>query len=138
MQVEMSLAELLINAIAHGKVPGVQFKRGWGDDKATFAGLQAVIGDRLDGARRVAVREAFRELYESSRPFQLKARVAKLEDDVLRAFLAAVHEGRPCPFCDAVTSNVWPWATHLSACVVEGIEGQAPAEIRSTPEGENR
>lgn len=27
MQVEMSLAEMLINAIAHGKVPGVQFKQ---------------------------------------------------------------------------------------------------------------
>lgn len=78
MQVEMSLAELLINAIAHGKVPGVQFKRGWSDDRAAFDGLKAVIGSRLDGARRVAVESELRRLHDESPPFKLRTALRNL------------------------------------------------------------
>lgn len=79
MQVEMSLAEMLINAIAYGKVPGVQFKRGWSDDRATFDGLKAVIGSRLDGARSVAVEEALHKLRDEHPHFKSAARLKVLE-----------------------------------------------------------
>lgn len=72
MQVEMSLAELLINAIAHGRIPGVQFKRGWASDRQTFDGLQAVIADRLDGARRVAVEQALHKLQDEHPTFKMR------------------------------------------------------------------
>ena len=64
MEVEMSLAEMLINAIAGGLVPGVQFKRGWSSDKATFDGLNKVIASRLDSARRIAISDAMRAATE--------------------------------------------------------------------------
>lgn len=78
MQVEMSLEELLINAIAQGRVPGVQFKRGWSDDKATFDGLRAVIGDRLDNARRVAIESALHELHDSHPPFKMRSALGQI------------------------------------------------------------
>jgi len=47
MQIELSLEEMLINAISSGRVAGVQFKRGWSDESATFASLRAVIDRRI-------------------------------------------------------------------------------------------
>lgn len=97
MQVELSLAELLINAIAHGRVPGVQFKRGWSDERATFTGLQAVIGDRLDGARRVAIEQALEEARKGQSVFKLRAENERLQKRVeqLEAELdAATTRGR--------------------------------------------
>src|SRR5262245_1011521 len=78
MEVEMSLGELLINAIANGRIPGVQFKRGWSDERATSAGLAAVIESRLEGARRVAIQEALRQLRDEHPLFQLKTQHTKL------------------------------------------------------------
>lgn len=78
MQVEMSLAELLINAISQGRVPGVQFKRGWSNDKATFDGLNEVIKDRLDGARRVAVQEALHKARDEQPVLKMRNELEKL------------------------------------------------------------
>jgi len=88
VEVEVSLAEMLINAIAHGRIPGVQFKRGWSDDRATFEGLRAVIGSRLDGALRIARNNAMRQAREAEgSPIKLahelkqaKAYIAELEE----------------------------------------------------------
>lgn len=70
MQVEMSLAELLINAITNGRVHGVQFKRSHGeragDTKQTFDDLNKIIENRLEGARRVAIEQALRKLQEEN------------------------------------------------------------------------
>ncbi len=62
--------------------------------------------------------------------------LADVESQILHAFMAAVHDGRPCPFCDAKTTNVHPWATHLSGCAVDLIEadrGPRPNEATPTP-----
>jgi hypothetical protein len=40
-----------------------------------------------------------------------------------KAFLAAVHDGKPCPFCGAKTDSVWPFATHQRGCVIGGLAG---------------
>ena len=64
MQVEMSLAEMLMNAIAHGDVHGIQWKRGSVDEKKTFADLNAVIGRRLHNALTVAREGGFRQARE--------------------------------------------------------------------------
>lgn len=70
----MSLAELLINAVAQGRVRGMQFKRNWtGPDKDTFDDLNKVIEDRLNGARRVAVQEALHKVQEEHPVFKLRA-----------------------------------------------------------------
>ena len=58
MLVESSLAEMLLNAISQGRIPGVQFKRGWSDERKTFDALNAVIGKLLDGATAVAREQA--------------------------------------------------------------------------------
>lgn len=74
MQVEMSLAEMLMNAIAHGNVHGLRWKRGAVDEKQTFADLQKVIQRRLDSALSVAREQGFREMRErDGSPFKLKA-----------------------------------------------------------------
>lgn len=80
MQVEVSLAEMLINAIGAGRIPGVQFKRGCQDIKATFDALNAVIGCRLDSALQVARQEASRESpIRMKRALEEIIRVAPLE-----------------------------------------------------------
>lgn len=82
MQVEISLAESLINAIANGRVRGVQFKRGWGDESATFDDLNAVIAQRLDGARRVAIETAMHQFADERGMLRLRRaelRVQELE-----------------------------------------------------------
>jgi acylphosphatase len=92
MQVEMSLAELLMNAIGNGRVPGIQFRRGWANERATFEGLKGVIKDRLDGARRVAVEEALRRAHDEHPVFKLRA-----ENVRLRAALEKITTlGRVC------------------------------------------
>ncbi|MBX3215228.1 MAG: hypothetical protein KF850_24545 [Labilithrix sp.] len=93
MQVDISLAELLMNAIGNGRVPGIQFRRGWSDDRATFEGLKKVIDDRLDGARRVAVEEALRRARDEHPVLKLRA-----ENDRLRAAFEKITTlGRVCP-----------------------------------------
>ncbi len=87
MKVEISLAELLMNSIAAGRVRGVQFKRGWSDEQATFDDLKAVVGARLDGARRVAVEGALRQLRDEHPMYLLRR-----ENEELRARLAALRE----------------------------------------------
>lgn len=82
MQVEVSLAEMLINAIAHGRVRGVQFKRGWSDEKATFDDLNAVIQRRLDGARSVAIESALHKLRDENPHFKLLREVEELRAKV--------------------------------------------------------
>lgn len=42
-----------------------------------------------------------------------------------KAFLAAVHDGDPCPFCGAKTVNVWPFAMHERGCVIGGLADHA-------------
>ena len=64
MQVEMSLAELLINAIGQGRVRGVQFKRSWSDAHATWEDINKVIESRLDNALSVAREAGYRKAYE--------------------------------------------------------------------------
>jgi len=58
MQVEMSLAEMLMNAIVAGRVHGFQCKRSFGlkpdDEKKAFDDFSRVIADRLDAARKIA------------------------------------------------------------------------------------
>lgn len=87
MQVEMSLAELLINAIAAGRVHGVQFKRGHAADRKTFDDLRNVIGDRLDGARRVAVQDALREANDTHPVMKTRA-----ENERLRAAIEGAQQ----------------------------------------------
>lgn len=90
MQVEMSLEELLINAIAHDRIPGVQFKRGWDNDGATFDGLRAVIQKRLDGAAAVA-RESARYQFDEERG-TTRLRTAEAARDAYKM----LAEGRAC------------------------------------------
>lgn len=101
MQVEMSLAELLINAIAADRVPGIRFQRGWpaAREKETFDGLRAVIADRLDGARRVAVQDALHQLQDQHPHFRTRARVRALEE-AIRALLHS-HNGTHAEDCPA-------------------------------------
>ena len=92
MRVEMSLAEVLINAITHGRVRGVQFKRGWSDDKATFDDLQKVIGGRLDDALQVAREDGLRWAGDD----HARARKAVFESGVREGErLAAIATGDP-------------------------------------------
>jgi len=100
MQVEMSLAELLMNAIGAGHVHGVQFKRGASDDRKTFEDLQRVISKRLDGARTVAVEEALRELHEKHPPFRLLAEVRRL-----RKALLQIPTGLACRLCGRMPTH---------------------------------
>jgi hypothetical protein len=116
MQVEMSLAELLINAITHGRVPGVQFKRGWSDEKATFEGLNVVIGTRLDGARRVAVESELRRLRDEHPYFQTRRANLALEAALAEIVGAAdrlLQGGDAGPLRDALHNarglvSTWP------------------------------
>ena len=101
MQVEMGLAELLINAIVHGRVPGVQFKRGWSDDRATFEGLKKVIENRLDGARRVAIEDALRQANDTHPALKTKA-----DNERLRAVLRSlISSGSMHPISQALAMN---------------------------------
>lgn len=81
MHVEMSLAEMLINAIAHGKIPGVQFKRGWSNDKATFDGLNHVIKGRLGDALKIAREQGIAEAAE--RPIKIYNDGRRVENEAV-------------------------------------------------------
>jgi hypothetical protein len=96
MQVEMSLAELLMNAIANGRVRGVQFKRGWSKETETFEDLNVVIADRINNALSVA-REAghrrVREEWESGIKQRLLSRIAEVEAENKRLLTALDRRG---------------------------------------------
>jgi len=127
MQVEMSLAELLLNAIGNGRVPGMQFKRGWTDDRATFAGLNAVIADRLDGARRVAIESALRRAHDEHPVFRLLA-----ENRRFRGALDKIATlGRVCPDFEICTH---PPCQDSCGAVLIALEalGANPTEAAST------
>jgi len=68
MLVEVSLAESLLNAIAHDRIWRVQFSRKHGsdpgDERRTFDDLNKVIADNIDGAKRAAREQGFREYNE--------------------------------------------------------------------------
>ncbi len=53
---------------------------------------------------------------------EARHRVVYLEDEINLAFLAAVHDGAPCPLCRADTSNVWPHANHTEGCPVPSVD----------------
>lgn len=74
----MALAELLINAIAHGSIRGVQFKRGWSKERETFEDLNRVISNRLDGARRVAVEQALHKLQDEHPSFKMRRALQRI------------------------------------------------------------
>jgi len=72
--VETSLAETLINAIAHGRIRGVQLKRGWSDERATAEDLNKAIDGKFDGIRAVVRQEEMRRLYEdNASPLKIRA-----------------------------------------------------------------
>jgi hypothetical protein len=64
MRVEMSLAEMLMNAIVQGRVHGLQCTRSFGtkpgDEAKCFQALKEVIGKKLDAARLIAAEEGIR------------------------------------------------------------------------------
>lgn len=85
MQVEMSLAEMLINAIAHGRIRGVQLKRNWkGPDTETHADLSGVIQNRIGSALSVAREEGRRLALDD---FEVSGERARLREygDKMRA-----------------------------------------------------
>jgi hypothetical protein len=60
---------------------------------------------------------------------RLAAEKTELKRAVETAFLAAVHDGAACPFCQARTETYWPYCVHFKeACVIsrffvtEGLE----------------
>ncbi len=67
MIIEKSLEEMLMDAIGAGRVRGVQFKRGWSDNNATFEDLCRVVEDRLTAALRVARDRAYQVALEEFR-----------------------------------------------------------------------
>lgn len=68
MLVEVSLAESIMNAIAHDRIWRVQFSRKHGsdpgDERRTFDDLNNVIQNRIDGACRAAREQGLREYTE--------------------------------------------------------------------------
>lgn len=92
MRVEMSLGEMLINAIAHGKIPGVQFKRGWSDDRATFEGLKVVIANRLDAARAATVESELRRLHDEHPHFKLLRKHEDVERETVAKIAKMIRE----------------------------------------------
>src|SRR4051812_9501561 len=88
MQAEMSLAESLINAIISGRVHGIQVTRKFGtdpgDERRAFEDLTKVIGNRLDGARRVAVDEALRKLDNEHPRFRTVAELGAKDAEIAK------------------------------------------------------
>ena len=64
MLVEMGLSELLINAIANGRVRGIKLARNF-EMYAAFEDLDKVIADKLRGSRDVAMQDARKEVLDS-------------------------------------------------------------------------
>lgn len=115
----MSLAELIINAVAAGRVPGLQFKRGWSNDRETWKGLQVVIGDRLDGARRVAIESELHHAYDTHPVLKTKR-----ENERLRAALERIAgmcdvDGR----CPCGRPNGVPAVRHCATSCLSSGDG---------------
>lgn len=89
MLIETSLAEILMNAISQGRVHGIQFKRGTVDEKKTFNDLKLVIGDKLDGACRVAREGAIAQLHREYAPFKWRGLLTEVEAQVADPALKA-------------------------------------------------
>lgn len=55
--VQLALAEVLINAITHDRIPGLQLKRGFGaaDERACFDALTAIIERHRENERRLSL-----------------------------------------------------------------------------------
>ena len=114
MRVEMSLTELLLNAIGADRIWRVQFSRKHGsdpgDERRTFEDLSKVIGKSLDGARAAVIDQAQREMQEKRSEWRrdVAARDAELAD--LRATVERLR-GREAawvaamPKCHAFTSR---------------------------------
>lgn len=98
MQVEMSLAELLMNAVGAGHVRGLRFKKGWSDEHATFEDLNRVISGKLENARSVAIESALHQLHDEHPSFKMRAHIRELEE-ALRLMLPS-HSGSCCTFAD--------------------------------------
>lgn len=88
MRVETSLAEMLLNAIAQGRIWRVQFSRKHGsdpgDERRTFDDLNKVIERRIDSALQVAREQGYREMRE----LRAENAALKAERDKLHAALA--------------------------------------------------
>lgn len=48
---------------------------------------------------------------------------SRYRDAILTGFLSAVHAGRPCPWCEAPTTYVWPYAQHIETCIAGEVVG---------------
>ena len=95
MQVELSLEEMLINAISSGRVAGVQFKRGWSDESATFASLRAVIDRRIESARQVAIESALHQFNDEQGTLRLRRAEMLLADAKREADSCQMDGGCP-------------------------------------------
>lgn len=79
MQVEVTLAELIIDAIGQGKIRGVQFSRKAVTTEEIFDDLQRVISNRLENARSVAIEQALERAYHEQPVLALKRRCEAAE-----------------------------------------------------------
>lgn len=101
MRAEMSLAEMLMNAIAGGQVWRVQFKRRHGysssDEQHTFEDLNKVIAKRLDSALEVARENGYQETFRSRAEAELRGELKGLEYALARV---------PGMYADAIRARI--------------------------------
>ncbi len=57
-----------------------------------------------------------------------RAGLLALREEMMSAFLGAVHRGDPCPFCLARTDNVWPYCVHFKPCTMLRTFGEDERE----------